>query len=280
MARVGSIELVVDPSPSAADLRLDACGSLEDFEDELVALLKSTPPRSITIALHARPGAPATVPEAVRAIVAAHERCGGNVRVVCLVGSERARKSAERLIPELARPDRWASHGSLQVGVVQGDIVAVAADAIVNASNVRLVLGAGVSGAIRSAVARPDALQAEMLARAPIEPGEVVATSAHGLGSVRLILHAATASGDERAVGRAYREVLEVAERMHLVSVATPALGCGTGGLAPERSAALLRSAIDAMTDWTTLRRLVCVLYDGETADVFAAALSTSERSQ
>lgn len=272
---------MVDPSPAGADLRLDECSSLEEFEDEVQALLRSAPADAdaLVILLHPGAGAPVTVPEAVAALVAAHRAAAKWVTVRCVFASERARQSAERLIPGLIRPDRWASFGALQVVVVQGDIVSVDAEAIVNASNVRLELGAGVSGAIKRAVARPDALQAEMRARAPIEPGEVVATSAHGLGSVRSILHAATASGGEHAVSRAYIELLELAERMHLSSVAVPALGSGTGGVAPKRSAELLRMALDARSEWRSLRRLSCVLHDGGTTDTFAAVLSAEPRS-
>ncbi len=274
----GGIELAVADAATPADLRLADCASLEDFEDELGALLRPSASRAghVAIALHAGPAAPITVPEAMEALVKAHAACAAAPTVLCLFASDRAKRSAERVLPGLVRPTRVSMFGALQVSVVQGNIVSIDADAIVNASNIRLALGAGVSGAIKKAVARPEALQAEMTARGPIQPGEVVATAAHGLGSVRFILHAATASGDERVVRRAYGEVLELAERMQLVSIAVPALGCGTGGLALEKSAALLRSAVEARTEWRSLRKLVVVLYDGEAADVFAAVLSAT----
>lgn len=273
---MSGVELVVDPSPATADLSLSGCASLEDFEDELREMLGSTPPGgAVVVALHGGRSAPATVVEAMRALL---DVCPARADVVvrCLFASERARRSAERLVPSLARPPRWARFGALDVGVLQGDIVSADAEAIVNASNVRLELGAGVSGAIKKAVAHPDALQAEMHARAPIAPGEVVATSAHGLGRVRLILHAATASGGEPAVSRAYRDVLELAARMNLTTVAVPALGSGTGGVAPARSAALLRAALESRPSFGSLTRLACVLYDGETADAFALALGAT----
>ncbi|MCC6875488.1 MAG: macro domain-containing protein [Sandaracinaceae bacterium] len=267
---MSAIELIVDPSPVGIDLRLADCDSLDDFEDEVRALLRER--ARVVVSLHPAPSAAVTVPEAMRALVKTlREVPGGSVR--CLLASERARRAAAPLVPELARPPRQGRVGALDVIVLQGDIATVEADGIVNASNVRLELGAGVSGALAKAVAHPDALQADMRSRAPIEPGQVVATNAHGLRSTRLLLHAATASGDEDAVARAYREALDLAERLRLQSLALPSLGSGTGGLAPVRSAALLRDALEARESFTSLRRVLCVLYDGETADIFAERL-------
>lgn len=98
----------------------------------------------------------------------------------------------------------------------------------------------------------------------------MVATASHGLGATGIILHAATASGDERVVRRAYGEALELAASMRVANLAIPALGCGTGGLAVERSAELLREALRV---GSAPAHVICVLYDGPTADVFARVL-------
>ncbi|MCB9636900.1 MAG: macro domain-containing protein [Sandaracinus sp.] len=258
------IELTVDPE-AAADIQLADAESIEEWEDELAHLFDESD--EVTVGFAARDSR-LTVPEAMRVLVQALE--GRSTRVRCAFTSERALRSAARFVPSLRRPDRAAQLGGLEVVVMQGDIVAVEADAIVNASNVRLELGAGVSGAIRRAAAHADALQAHMSSLAPIEPGAVVATPSHGLPCVRHILHAATASGREDVVARAYADTLALADRMGFTSLATPALGCGTGGLSTRRSAELLRQAIEQRASWQALRTLRCVPFDAETADAFA----------
>lgn len=82
--------------------------------------------------------------------------------------------------------------GTTKVCVTEGDICAVRADAIVNASNTQLRLGGGVSAAIRDACG--PTLAAEMAAlanRRPLADGDAVVTGSHGLQTARHIIHAA-----------------------------------------------------------------------------------------
>lgn len=268
-------ELVVGPE-EGADLNALEAESRDELEDELSAILGARP-EIVTVSLHPRGRAALSIPEAVSHIVEIFDAHAPGVAVLRLVfGSQRAKDAAEQRLPGRAASPRAARFGALQVSVVQGDITRTLADAIVNASNVRLELGAGVSGAIKRAVKHADALQGAMYAKAPIQPGDVVTTPSFGLPTARAILHAATASGGEAAVARALRGALRVADASGFRSLAIPALGTGTGGLAIERFGEVLRAALDARSQSSegSLEKLVVVLATRRDADVVADRLS------
>lgn len=121
--------------------------------------------------------------------------------------------------------------GALNIGVCMGNIAFADTDAIVNASNTLLKLGAGVSGAIANAT--QPGLQEEMYSIArqrSIAEGDAVITGSYDL-PCRYIIHAATARGGADAVRTALRNVFRICNEEHLSSVAIPALGTGTGAL-------------------------------------------------
>lgn len=130
------------------------------------------------------------------------------------------------------------------LAVATGDIAGYAGDAVVNAANNHLQLGAGVAGAIRRAGG--EAIQAEcdrhLSEHGPIRVGEAVVTGA-GRMRARWVIHAA-AMGDEPASDRSIRAAtvaaLDQATRVGARSVAFPVLGAGVGGFAFERSASLM----------------------------------------
>ena len=75
-----------------------------------------------------------------------------------------------------------------RIVLVEGDITEAEVDAIVNAANSSLVLGAGVAGAI--AAKGGPSIQAECDAVGPIEVGDAVVTGAGDLPA-RHLIHAA-----------------------------------------------------------------------------------------
>jgi O-acetyl-ADP-ribose deacetylase (regulator of RNase III) len=131
-----------------------------------------------------------------------------------------------------------------KIRVAEGDITEFRGDAIVNAANNRLVLGAGVAGAIRRKGG--PSIQEECDRHGPIRVGEAAITGAGRL-PVRYVIHAA-AMGDEPATERSIRSAttaaLALAEFHELRRVAFPILGSGVGGV-PLRTAA--RAMLDAI---------------------------------
>jgi len=123
----------------------------------------------------------------------------------------------------------------------EGDITAEAADAIVNAANSALQLGAGVAGAIRQR-GGPE-IQQECDAHGPIAVGEAAVTGAGRLAA-RFVIHAASmppgGRADEASVRRCMRASLELARQRGCQSLAVPALGAGIAGFPLQRCAEVL----------------------------------------
>src|SRR3989440_13026049 len=105
--------------------------------------------------------------------------------------------------------------------VVDGDIAQLEVDAIANAANDHLWMGAGVAGAIKRAGG--EGIEREAVAKGPIEVGDAVATGAGRLPA-RWVVHAAVmgqdlvTSGD--AIRRATQRALEVADELGAGSLA------------------------------------------------------------
>src|SRR5436853_4928624 len=100
----------------------------------------------------------------------------------------------------------------MQLEVREGDIAAVEADAVANAGNDRLWMGAGVAGALKRAGG--EEIEREAVSRGPIALGDAVATGAGRLPA-RHVIHAAVMGQDLRTspelIRQATRRTLEVA---------------------------------------------------------------------
>jgi O-acetyl-ADP-ribose deacetylase (regulator of RNase III) len=98
-----------------------------------------------------------------------------------------------------------------RIALCEGDITAAEVDAIVNAANSSLVLGAGVAGAIREKGG--PSIQAECDAIGPIEVGDAAVTGAGDLPA-RFVIHAAGmalgGSASEESVRSCARRSLEL----------------------------------------------------------------------
>jgi O-acetyl-ADP-ribose deacetylase (regulator of RNase III) len=145
----------------------------------------------------------------------------------------------------------------------EGDITAEAVDAIVNAANSALVLGAGVAGAI--AARGGPGIQAECDAHGPVEVGGAAVTGAGSLPA-RFVIHAAGMPpggvATEASVRSALERSLELADARGCRSVAVPAIGAGIGGLAPRRCAEiLLRVARAHLAGATGIQEIRFVLF-------------------
>ena len=119
----------------------------------------------------------------------------------------------------------------MRLEVVEGDIAALEVDAIANAANDRLWMGAGVAGALKRAGG--EEIEQEAVARGPIALGDAVATGAGRL-KAKHVLHGAVMGQDLQTnadlVRRTTRSCLELADELGARSLALPAFGTGVGG--------------------------------------------------
>ena len=90
----------------------------------------------------------------------------------------------------------------MNVEVVEGDITQLEVDAIANAANNELWMGAGVAGAIKRAGGAE--IEREAMAQGPIEVGSAVATSGGNLHA-RHVVHGAVMGQDLQHDARADR---------------------------------------------------------------------------
>jgi O-acetyl-ADP-ribose deacetylase (regulator of RNase III) len=149
----------------------------------------------------------------------------------------------------------------------EGDITADPVDAIVNAANSALVLGAGVAGAIRSKGG--PSIQTECDAHGPVSVGDAAVTGAGALPA-RFVIHAASMPpggvATEASVRSSFRRSLALARERGCRTIAVPAIGAGIAGFPLQRCAeVLLEEARAHLAGETTLEEIRFVLF-GEPA--------------
>jgi O-acetyl-ADP-ribose deacetylase (regulator of RNase III) len=165
----------------------------------------------------------------------------------------------------------------MELEVVEGDITTLAVDAIANAANNHLWMGAGVAGAIKSAGGAE--IEREAVARGPVEVGDAVATGAGRL-QAKHVIHGAVMGQDLRTnadlVSRTTRRCLEVADELGCRSLALPAFGTGVGGFPLEECARLMVAEAQGFEPGS-LERVVFAVFGTEAEEAFRAALAQSE---
>ena len=139
-----------------------------------------------------------------------------------------------------------------RITVVEGDLTAVAVDAVVNAANGSLLGGGGVDGAIHRR-GGPEILEACRRLRAGpladgLPTGRAVATPAGRLPA-RWVIHTVGpvyAEGEDRSdlLASCHVESLRVADELGATSVAFPAISCGVYGYPLERAAPVAVAAV------------------------------------
>jgi O-acetyl-ADP-ribose deacetylase (regulator of RNase III) len=161
----------------------------------------------------------------------------------------------------------------LELTVVEGDITTLDVDAIANAANDHLWMGAGVAGAIKRAGGAE--IEREAVALGPIEVGDAVATGAGSLPA-RYVIHGAVMGQDLRTnatlIQRTTSRCLEVADELGLESVGLPAFGTGVGGFPLNDCARLMVQAARAFEP-RSLRRAVFAVFGDEARAAFELAL-------
>jgi O-acetyl-ADP-ribose deacetylase len=162
----------------------------------------------------------------------------------------------------------------VQLEVVEGDITQLDVDAIANAANDRLWMGAGVAGAIKRVGG--EEIEREAVAKGPIAVGDAVATGAGAL-KARWVVHGAVMGQDLRTDAGLVRmttaSCLRVADELGAESLALPAFGTGVGGFPLDECARLMVEEARRF-DPRALRRVVFAVYGDEARQAFERALS------
>ena len=163
----------------------------------------------------------------------------------------------------------------VKIKVIQGDITGLEVDAIVNAANNHLWMGAGVAGAIKRKSG--EEIEDEAMKKGPIQVGEAVVTSAGKL-KAKYVIHAAVMGQDlmtnEEYIKTATLNSLKRAEELKIESIAFPAFGTGVGGFPTDRCAQIM---LDEVKDFSNkirhLKEILFVLFDKKSYDIWSVRL-------
>ena len=158
----------------------------------------------------------------------------------------------------------------------QGDITSMNVEAIVNAANTDLKLGAGVAGAIR-AKGGP-AIQEECDKIGPIGLGEAAITTGGNL-KARYVIHAASMQlggrTSEGSLRNSITKSLAIANEKGLKSIAFPAIGTGVAGFPMGECARVMIEEIAGhLKSQTSLEKIYIVLFDRDAYTIFENELS------
>lgn len=162
--------------------------------------------------------------------------------------------------------------------LLQGDLTEMAVDAIVNAANVRLQLGGGVAGAIRTKGG--PSIQEECNRHGPIKVGEAAVTGGGNL-KASYVIHAAGpmyGEGDDDAKLRnATLNSLKQATAKGLKSIAFPAISTGIFGFPKDRCAQImLETASEYLKrQETTVAEVIFCLWSKDDLALFEKTLQS-----
>jgi O-acetyl-ADP-ribose deacetylase len=161
----------------------------------------------------------------------------------------------------------------MDLEVVEGDITELEVDALANAANNELWMGAGVAGAIKRTGGTE--IEQEAVAQGPIAVGEAIATGAGNLRA-KHVVHAAVMGQDLKTsaelISQATRRTLEVADELGARSLAMPAFGTGVGGFPIQRCAELMVTEARAFEP-ESLERVVFAVFGHDAEQAFRAAV-------
>jgi len=159
-----------------------------------------------------------------------------------------------------------------RIVIQQGDITEMDVDAIVNAANNDLILGAGVAGAILRKGGH--SIQEECNEIGSIPVGYAAITGGGKL-KTRYVIHAASMGlGDVPTTSKTLRtstaHSLRLAAEHRLKSIAFPAIGTGVSGFPMEECAQImLGEAIQHLKGGSSLEVIYFVLFDSKARDTF-----------
>jgi O-acetyl-ADP-ribose deacetylase (regulator of RNase III) len=161
---------------------------------------------------------------------------------------------------------------SERILIEQGDLTEMEVDAIVNAANNDLILGAGVAGAILRKGGSSIQKECNEIGSIPI--GYAAITNGGEL-KARYVIHAASMGlGDARTTAKSLRtstaHSLHLASEHKLKTIAFPAVGTGVSGFPMEECAQImLAEAMQHLKGETSLETIYFVLFDARARDSF-----------
>jgi O-acetyl-ADP-ribose deacetylase (regulator of RNase III) len=162
------------------------------------------------------------------------------------------------------------------IELAQGDITALEVDAIVNAANEGLQLGAGVAGAIRRRGGPSIQRECDGIGHCPT--GNAVLTGSGELPA-KWVIHAVGpvwrggSENEEALLASAVASALQRAEEIGARSVALPALSTGIYGFPVEKAAEIsIAEARKFAVRARSVERIVFCLFDGKAFGAFGKA--------
>ena len=162
-----------------------------------------------------------------------------------------------------------------RIVIQKGDLTEMDVDAIVNAANNDLLLGAGVAGAI--ARKGGESIQKECNEIGSIPVGFAAITGAGNL-KARFVIHAASMGlGGMRTTAKTLQtstaHSLRLAAERGLKTIAFPAIGTGVSGFPMHQCAEImLNEAADHLRKETSIETIYFVLFDEASREIFQAA--------
>lgn len=163
---------------------------------------------------------------------------------------------------------------SEKIVIQQGDLTEMDTDAIVNAANNDLKLGAGVAGAIRRRGGEVIQRECDEIGSIPVG---YAAITGGGKLKARHVIHAASMQLGGRTTAANLRNSvahsLRIAAERGLRTIAFPAVGTGIAGFSMEECAViLLEEAILHLKLQPSVEKIYIVLFDDRACDVFTRA--------
>ncbi len=161
----------------------------------------------------------------------------------------------------------------MKIKIVNGDISLIDTDAVVNAANNHLWMGAGVAGALKRRGGVE--IEKEAMTKGPIPVGDAVATKGYNLPA-KYVIHAAVMGQDlrtdEHLIRKATYNSMRVADELGVTSIAFPALGTGVGGFPLDRCAKVMYEEVlryEKDHPDTSVKEVVFVLYSDNAYNIF-----------
>jgi O-acetyl-ADP-ribose deacetylase len=159
-----------------------------------------------------------------------------------------------------------------RIVIQQGDITEMDVDAIVNAANNDLILGAGVAGAIHRKGG--ESIQQECNEIGSIPVGYAAITGGGNL-KARYVIHAASMGLDDvpttaKSLRTSTAHSLRLAAERKLTTIAFPAIGTGVSGFPMQECAEImLMEAAQHLKNETPLETVYFVLFDERARSTF-----------